>query len=289
MSGKRAAETSFEQITVWPISGALGAEVDGVDLSADPDDRAVGEIRRALLDHHVLFFYDQRLTPRQLADFAGRFGPLNRHPYVAPLAGTPDVFAIVKEPEDRHHFGNGWHTDLSYAEKPALGAMLYGVEVPPYGGDTLFTNLHLAYETLSDGMKRLLQDLKAVFSNARTYGPDAQRFKEGVQAMSVAQQDAITRVEHPMVRTHPETGRKSLFVNELHTVGIKDMTEEEARPILAYLYAHATRPEFTCQFRWRQGALAFWDNRCTAHYAINDFHGMRRIMHRVTIEGDRPV
>lgn len=288
MSSTRATEASFERIAVMPIAGALGAEVDGVDLSADLDNRTFDEIHRALLDHHVLFFHGQRLTPQQHAAFAGRFGPLNRHPYVEPLAGTPDVFAIVKEAEDRHHFGNGWHTDLSYAEKPAMGAMLYGVEIPPHGGDTLFTNLHLAYDALSDGMKGMLEGLTAIFSNARTYGPDAQRFKDGVTAMSVAQQAEISRVEHPMVRTHPETGRKSLFVNELHAVGIKDMTDGEAQPILGYLNAHMTRPEFTCRFRWRQGSLAFWDNRCTAHYAISDFDGMRRVMHRVTIEGERP-
>ena len=288
MAIAHAANAPFEQITIRPVAGALGAEVEGVDLSADLDDRTFDEIHQVLLDHHVLFFHDQNLTPQQHSAFASRFGPLNRHPYVAPLTGTPDVFAIVKEPEDRHHFGNGWHTDLSYAKKPAMGAMLYGVEIPPHGGDTLFTNLHLAYDTLSDGMKDMLEGLTAVFSNARTYGPDAQRFKDGVTAMSVAQQAEISRVEHPMVRTHPETGRKSLFVNELHTVGIKDMTDEESQPILAYLNAHMTKPEFTCRFRWRRGSLAFWDNRCTAHYAISDFEGMRRVMHRVTIEGERP-
>lgn len=288
MSITRAVEKSYEHISVRPIAGALGAVVEGVDISTDLDNRTFDEIRRGLLEHHVLFFHDQNLTPQQQAAFARNFGPLNRHPYVAPLTGAPDVFAIVKEPEDRHHFGNGWHTDLSYAEKPAMGAMLYGVEIPPYGGDTMFTNLHRAYDALSDGMKNMLEGLTAIFSNARTYGPDAQRFKDGTKAMSVTQQAEISRVEHPMVRAHPETGRKSLFVNELHTVGIKDMTDEEAQPILDYLAAHMKRPEFTCRFRWRQGSLAFWDNRCTAHYAINDFDGMRRVMHRVTIEGERP-
>lgn len=288
VSFTEAADASFKRISVRPIAGALGAEVGGVDLSAELDDRNLDEIHRALLDHHVLFFHDQDLTPQRQARFASCFGQLNRHPYVKPLDGAPEIFAIVKEPEDRHHFGNGWHVDLSYAERPAMGAMLYGREVPPYGGDTLFANLHLAYDALSDGMKSMLQGLTAIFSNARTYGPDAQRFRDGVQAMSVAQQAEISRVEHPIVRTHPETGRKSLFVNELHVVGIKDMTDAEARPLLDYLNRHITRPEFTCRFRWRRGSLAFWDNRCTAHYAIDDFHGMRRVMHRATIEGDRP-
>jgi len=288
MPESHAQSGTCERITVKPVAGAMGAEVEGVSLATDLDNQAFDEIHRALLRYHVLFFRDQDLSPQQLSKVAGRFGPLNRHPYVEPLPGTPDVFAIVKEPEDRHHFGNGWHTDLSYAEKPAMGAMLYGVEVPPYGGDTLFTNLHLAYDTLSDGMKDMLAGLTAVFSNMRTYGPNAQRFKDGVKAMNVTQQAEISRVEHPIVRTHPETGRKCMFVNELHTVGIKDMTDEESRPILEYLNAHMRKPEFTCRFRWRKGSLAFWDNRCTAHYAINDFDGMRRVMHRVTIEGERP-
>jgi taurine dioxygenase len=288
VANSRTVRTASESITVSPIAGALGAEVNGVDLSKQLDNSIFNEIHQALLDHQVLFFHDQNLTPQQQASFARRFGPLNRHPYVKPLKGAPDVFAIIKEPGDRHHFGNGWHTDLSYAEKPAMGAMLYGVEVPPYGGDTLFTNLCLAYDAMSDGMKSMLDGMKAVFSNARTYGPDAQRFRDGVKAMSVAQQADTSRVVHPIVRTHPETGRKSLFVNELHTIGIEDMTDEEARPLLDHLNKHITNPEFTCRFHWRQGSLAFWDNRCTAHYAINDFDGMRRVMHRVTIEGDRP-
>lgn len=288
MTSSAATAPSFERIGVAPVAGSMGAEISGVDLAGDLDNQTFEEIHRALMSHHVIFFRDQRLTPESQAAFGRRFGPLNRHPYVTPLPDAPDVFAIVKEPDDVHHFGNGWHTDLSYTEKPALATMLYGVEVPPYGGDTLFTNLHLAYEALSDGLQRTLARLTGVYSNARTYGPDAQRFKDGVKAMAVSQQAEINRVEHPLVRTHPETGRKSLFFSELHLVGLKDMTEAEAAPILGFLARHCARPEFTCRFRWRQGSLAFWDNRCTAHYAIDDFQGMRRVMHRVTVEGDRP-
>lgn len=278
----------FERIEVKPLAGALGAEVAGVDLAQDLDNQAFDEIHRAFLAHHVLFFHDQELTPQRQTAFGRRFGPLNRHPYVKPLPDAPDVFAIVKEANDVHHFGNGWHTDLSYTEKPAYGTMLYALEVPPYGGDTLFTNLHLAYESLSEGMRKLLATLTGVYSNARTYGPNAERFKNGVLSMAVSQQFEPGRVEHPLVRTHPETGRKSLYFSELHMAGIKDMKDEEAAPILTFLAQHAARPEFTCRLRWRKGSLAFWDNRCTAHYAIDDFQGMRRAMHRVTIEGDRP-
>ena len=288
MAAQNIPSEPFERIEVSPIAGALGAEVAGVDLAGDMDNQTFDEIHRALLAHHLLFFHDQALSPEQQAAFGQRFGPLNRHPFVTPLPGTPDVFAIIKEPEDVHHFGNGWHTDISYTEKPAYGTLLYAVEVPPYGGDTLFTNLHLAYESLSEGMQAMLGGLTGLFSSARTYGPEAERFKQGVKAMTVTQQEDTRPVEHPLVRTHPETGRKSLYFSELHMAGIKDMKAEEAAPILSFLSKHCARPEFTCRLRWKKGSLAFWDNRCTAHYAIDDFSGHRRVMHRVTIEGDRP-
>ena len=270
------------------MSGSLGAEVSGVDLSGALDDHTVAGIRAGLLEHLVLVFRDQSLDPRSLAAFARRFGTLNRHPYVKPLDGHPDVFRIVKEPDDLHHFGNSWHSDLSYAERPALGTMLYATELPPHGGDTLFTDMRAAYRTLSDGMKAMLDGLVAVFSNERTYGPNAERFRHGVKQMKVAQQNTITRVEHPVVRTHPETGVKALYLNPIHTVGFRDMTPEESRPLLDFLCRHAVRPEFMCRVQWRSGSLAFWDNRATLHYAVDDFAGHRRVMTRVTLEGDRP-
>ena len=190
------------------ISGLLGAEVSGIDLSNAIDDRTVAAIRAGLLEHLVLVFRGRSLEPGSLAAFARRFGALNRHPYVKPLEGHLDVFRIIKEPDDVHHFGNGWHSDLSYAERPALATMLYATELPPYGGDTLFTDMRAAWRTLSDGMKAMLDGLVAVFSNERTYGPDAARFTHGVKRMEVAQQATITRVEHPVVRTHPESGIK---------------------------------------------------------------------------------
>ena len=236
----------------------------------------------------MLVFRDQSLHPGSLAAFARRFGALNRHPYVKPLDGHPDVFRIVKEPDDVHHFGNGWHSDLSYAERPALATMLYATELPPYGGDTLFADMRAAWRALSDGMKRTLDGLVAVFSNERTYGPDAARFKQGVKRMEVAQQATITTVEHPVVRAHPETGVKALYLNPLHTVRFKDMTAEESQPLIDWLCRHATRPEFLCRVQWQPGSLAFWDNRATMHYAVDDFAGYRRVMTRVTLEGDRP-
>ena len=270
------------------ISGSLGAEVSGVDLSNAIDDRTVATIRAGLLEHLVLVFRDQSFEPGSLAAFARRFGALNRHPYVKPLDGHPDVFRIVKEPDDVHHFGNGWHSDLSYAERPAMATMLYGTELPPCGGYTLFADMRAAYRALSDGMKRMLDGLVAVFSNERTYGPDAARFKQGAKRMEVAQQATITRVEHPVVRTHPETGVKALYLGPLHTVGFKDMSAEESQPLIDYLSRHAVRPEFQCRVQWQPGTLAFWDNRATMHYAVDDFAGHRRVMTRVTLEGDRP-
>ena len=277
-------------LQLHPIAGSLGAEVSGVDLSRSLDGRTIAEIRAGLLEHLVLVFRDQSLGPGSLAAFARRFGELNRHPYVTPLDGHPDVFEIVKEPDDLHHFGNGWHSDLSYAEHPApaLATMLHAKVVPPYGGDTLFADMRAAWRTLSDGMKHMLEGLVAVFSNERTYGPNAARFRHGVKQMQVAQQSTVTRVEHPVVRTHPETGIKALYINPLHTVGFKDMTAEESRPLIDYLCAHATRPEFQCRIRWQPGSLVFWDNRATIHYAVDDFAGYRRVMTRVTLEGDRP-
>ena len=270
------------------ISGSLGAEVSGVDLSVAPDAGTVAAIRAGLLEHLVLVFRDQSLDPGSLAAFARRFGTLNRHPYVKPLDGHPEVFRVVKEPDDVHHFGNGWHSDLSYAERPALATMLYATELPPYGGDTLFADMRAAYQALSDGLKSTLDGLVAVFSNERTYGPNATRFRQGVKRMEVAQQRTVTRVEHPVVRTHPETGVKALFLNPLHTIGFKDMTVEESQPLIDFLCRHAVRPEFQCRVQWRPGSLAFWDNRATVHYAVDDFAGHRRVMTRVTLEGDAP-
>ena len=192
------------------ISGSLGAEVSGVDLSRELDDRTVAGIRKGLLEHLVLVFRGQSLEPGSLAAFARRFGILNRHPYVKPLDGHPDVFRIIKEPDDVHHFGNGWHSDLSYARHPAMATMLYGTEIPPCGGDTLFADMRAAYRALSNGMKRMLDGLVAVFSNG-TYGR-MPNVKHGVKQMEVAQQ-SCHQSRHPVVRTHPETGVKALYLN----------------------------------------------------------------------------
>ena len=281
-------------ITIHPVSPALGAEVAGVDLSRRPGAEEFEAVHRALLDHGVVFLRDQDLQPRDLIDFAGRFGPLNVHPMMKPLDGYPAILEIAKNPEDRNNFGGSWHSDLSYLERPALASLLYARKLPPVGGDTLFANMYLAYEALSDGLKRLLSELRAVHDTRRIYTPDAQGRSGGMigDAASMRRNRADDRHEeavHPAVRTHPETGRKALYVNCNFTSRFEDMTEAESAPLLDFLFAHLQRPEFTCRFRWSEGAVALWDNRCTQHYALNDYHGHRRVMHRVSIEGDRPV
>ncbi len=281
----------YETISVAPIAGGLGAEVGGVDLSRDLPNATIGEIRAALLEHLVIFFRDQHLTPEQHLALGRRFGALQVHDFVEAMAGYPEILEVRKEPEETRNFGGGWHTDVSYLERPSLGSLLYALEVPAYGGDTLFANQYLAYETLSPGMQRMLDGMTAIHSARRPYGVNSARAQEyGPSSMRFNfSQKAHDEIEHPVVRTHGETGRKALYVNRTFTIRFKDMTEAESAPLLHYLCDHAVRPEFTCRFRWRANSLAFWDNRAVQHNAVNDYHGQRRVMHRVTIEGERPA
>ncbi len=281
-------------IEIAPVAGALGADVHGVDLAEPMDDETFEQVHRAFLEHCVLFFRQQHLTPEQHKRFASRFGTLNVHPYIAGLPEHPEVMEFVKEPhETGYNVGGKWHSDTTFLERPALGSVLYAHEVPPYGGDTIFASMYLAYETLSSGMQRMLGGLAAVHSGEGSYGKggnfDRNRGK-GQGAMSIdLESPELHEASHPVVRVHPETGRKLLFVNPNFTQRFEDMTVEESRPLLEFLYAHQHRPELTCRFRWQKHSVAFWDNRCTQHLAVNDYDGFRRRMHRVTIEGDRPV
>jgi len=268
------------------IAGALGAEIVDIDLSKDLDGETVAAIRRVWLENLVIFFRDQELPPERFLAFARRFGEVIEYPFVKGIEGFPEVIPVAKLEDETVNFGGIWHTDTAYLDVPPMGTMLVAREVPPYGGDTLFANMYLAYETLSDGMKRLLEGLVAVNGSAKA---DVSRTRED-RMRDGAKLDAKKEyeAEHPVVRTHPETGRKALYVNTAHTVRFKSMTEEESAPILNYLYQHQVRPEFTCRFRWRAGSVAFWDNRCAQHNPVNDYHGFRRVMHRVTLAGDRP-
>jgi taurine dioxygenase len=274
-------------IGIHPVSGALGAEVSGVDLAKHLDDDTVAVLRRAWLEYLVLLFRDQPLTPPQLLAFARRFGNTIEYPFVKGLEEYPDIIPVVKLEHERINFGGVWHSDTAYLDVPPMASMLLAREVPAAGGDTLFASMYLAYETLSDGMKRLLAGLRAVNSSAKA---DASRTRED-RIAERGRADARTLYEaaHPVVRVHPETGRKALYVNVAHTIRFEGMTEEESAPLLGYLYRHQIQPEFTCRFRWRPGSLAFWDNRCAQHNAVNDYAGHRRVMHRITLAGDVPA
>jgi len=278
------AKIRYRHIKVEPVAGALGAEVGGVDIAHPLDDAAVAEIRRALLDYLVLFFHGQRLTPHQQLAFARRFGEPMEYPQLKGLPDCPLITPVVKLEHERVNFGGIWHSDTTYLEHPPMASMLYAVEIPPHGGDTLFANQYLAYETLSETFRRMLDGLIGINSSLKA---DASRTREDRLRAAGVESKALVG-EHPVVRTHPETGRKALFVNVGHTTRFRGFSEEESRPLLEYLFRHQIRPEFTCRFRWQPGSLAFWDNRCTQHYPVNDYHGFRRTMHRITLAGERP-
>jgi len=273
-------------LEIHPLAGAIGAEVSDVDLAGDVDDDTIALIRRAWLEHLVIFFRGQSLPPARFLAFARRFGEPVEYPFVKGIDGFPLITPVVKLEQERVNFGGLWHSDTAYLETPPMGTMLIAREVPPFGGDTLFANMYLAYEALSAGTRRLLDGLVAVNSSSKADVTKTRedRMRDGARADARAEYEG----EHPVVRTHPETGRKALYVNGGHTVRFRDMTEEESAPLLEFLFAHQTRPEFTCRFRWEEGSLAFWDNRCAQHNPINDYHGFRRAMHRVTLAGDRP-
>ena len=269
-----------------PLSSALGAEIFGVDLGEPLDDGTVRALRAALLEHVVIFFRDQELSPPQLLALAERFGEVVEYPLIKGLPECPLVLPVIKEPEERANFGGVWHSDTAYLERPAMASLLYALETPPAGGDTMFANMYQAYETLSEGMRRLLDGLRAV--NVAGKAVALQTRKEMYSKRATAADVEAVSTVHPVVRTHPETGRKSLYVNLAHTLRFEGMTEAESAPLLDYLFAWQVQPEFTCRFRWRPGSLAFWDNRASQHYPLNDYHGYRRVMHRVTLMGDRP-
>jgi len=264
------------------MAGAIGAEIGGVKLRPDLPDAVIAELRRLWLEHLVLFFRNQELTPQELAAVARRFGEVVHYPFLKGLDEAPEVIQVAKFEHETVNFGGLWHTDTAYLAEPPMATMLIAREVPPHGGDTLFASLYAAYDALSDGMKQMLAPLRAVNSSSKA---ETSRTREDRGANEPPR---VLGAEHPVVRTHPETGRKALYVNGGHTLRFVGMTEAESAPLLEYLFAHQVRPEFTCRFHWEPGSIAFWDNRCALHNPINDYHGFRRIMHRVTLAGDRP-
>jgi taurine dioxygenase len=277
--------SGYQHIQVRPVSNALGAEVAGIDLSLTIPENALEALRRAFAEYGVLFFRDQDLTPEDHVRFARCWGEININRFFTPVAGYPMIAEVRKEPEQRTNIGGGWHTDHSYDEIPALGSLLYAREVPEQGGDTLFASMYKAFDGLSTGMQKMLQGMNGVHSSRHVFGAGANRPADLAQRLGhneLATQDAV----HPVVISHPLSGRKALYVNPGFTVAFEGWTAEESRPLLDYLYRHASRPEFVCRFSWRPGSLAFWDNRATWHYAVNDYHGERRLLHRITVEGE---
>jgi taurine dioxygenase len=275
---------SYRHIEVRPLAGALGAEVFGVDMAAGLDDEVVREVRQAFLDHLVIFLRAQSVTPQEQVAFARRFGDPMEYPNLPGLPEEPLITPVVKLEHEHNNFGGVWHSDTTYLPEPPMGSMLLALEVPPHGGDTLFANQYLAYEALSDGLQATLDGLMGISSSAKA---EASRTVEDRLKEAGVERKALT-AEHPLVRTHPETGRKALYTSDAHTVSIKGWTEEESLPLLRFLWAHQIRPEFTCRFRWQPGSLAFWDNRAAMHNPINDYHGYRRVLHRITLAGDKP-
>jgi taurine dioxygenase len=289
--------SSNRRIEVKPIAGALGAEISGVDLR-DVDDATFAEIHEAWLEHLVVFFRDQDLTPEQQIAFAKRFGEIHHHPFIKGMPDYPDILEIIKEEGDTRAFGETWHSDQMFNPKPAKATILYAKETPSAGGDTMFANGYLAYDALSEPMKAMLKDVKTwnTGNRKRLRENDAKRgeqsggdYKGNAKMAEKVRDpgDLVTESAHPLVRTHPETGKKSLFIGN-HTQTLLGMRPAEARPIVEFLQQHTVHPEFTCRFRWEVGSMAIWDNRCAQHRALNDYHGKRRRMHRITIAGDTP-
>lgn len=278
-------------ITVTPVAGALGAEIGGVDL-ADLDDATFAAVRQAFLDYQVIFFREQSITPEQQIAFARRFGDIHYHPFMRGMDEHPEILEIVKEPGDSFTFGAAWHTDQMFNPSPAMATMLYAHETPSVGGDTMFASMYAGYDGLSEGMRAMLKTVRTynVGDRFKQSGgaSRAERYK-GASAMSGKVRDPgnqPTEAHHPLFRTHPETGRKALYIGS-HTQGLEAMDAAEAQPIIDYLREHAIRPEYLCRFRWRPGSVALWDNRCVQHYAVPDYNERRR-MHRITIAGDAP-
>jgi taurine dioxygenase len=272
---------------VSQIAGALGAEIKGIDLARGLGPAEARAVQEALLAHEVIFIRHQQLSPDRFLDFATRMGEPIEYPFVRGIDGYPQIIEVKKLEHERHNFGGIWHSDTTYLDQPPMGSMLLALEVPPFGGDTLFASQSRAYDALSETMKRLLHGLVAVNSSGKA---DVSRTREDRIRSDGRSETPVReyRAEHPVVRTHPQTGRKSLYVNVAHTAGIVGMTDDESGPLLDFLFRHQVRPEFTCRFRWSVGDVAFWDNRCVQHNPVNDYHGHRRVMHRITLKGDRP-
>jgi taurine dioxygenase len=279
---------NFNHIKVKPISGAMGAEVFDVDLSSELSSETWNEIKDAFHNFLVLIFRDQNLTDQQQFNFTQRFGKLIPHPYVKGLPEIPEIFKIIREPGESYSWDGFYHSDLMFLKKPPLGATLYAKECPPFGADTAFTNMYLAYDTLSDGMKDLLDGLEAENESG-----NPEKYSNRYQSMEELGKKGAMGAVHPMVRVHPVTGKKALFSSLAFTKRIKGMTDKESAPILNFLYEHSKEAHLGCRLQWEKGSLALWDNRVCLHHAVADYFGEvskhRRVMQRCTIEGEEPI
>jgi taurine dioxygenase len=284
---------TYQTMDVRPIGGALGAEIYGANLKDRDDSPMWQELRQAFLEFHVIAIRGQNMTPADLMRVGGKFGEPAYYPFAKGMDGFPHVTRVIKEKGQREAFGNDWHTDTMYLEKPPRATLLYAVETPPRGGDTIYANTAAAYDALSDGMKKLIEGVIGVSSGGlkhRRGGPRAVHHA-GIGGMTLQNAEKADAYEarHPIVRTHPETGRKALYVTALHTLRLDGMTEEESRPLIKYLNDHCIENEFTCRVRWEPGQLTLWDNRCTMHNAVNDYHGYRREMYRLIVGPEVPA
>lgn len=276
--------SSWKHISVNPIAGALGAEVSGVHLG-DLGEDAFHEVRAAFVEHQVLFFRDQEITRDQHKAFARRFGTLQIHPFLQPLKdeGHPE-FVVLQSDEQHPYLAEAWHSDVTFMDEPPLGSVLRCAEAPEFGGDTMWASMYAAYQALSDKMQRMLSDLVAIHNTATTFSRTGYR----TDHLGGTPSREVLSAEHPVVRTHPESGRKGLFVNTTFTASIKGMKPHESLALLGFLYRHIETPDFSCRFRWRPNSVAMWDNRCTQHRVVADNRLANRRMERITINGDKP-
>lgn len=276
------------EMNIEPSGGGVGAFVRGIDLREGLSDNMVGALRSALGEHGVLFFRDQDISPEDHIAFAEKFAPIDINRFFAHVEGHPKIAEVLKEPSQKKNIGGNWHTDHTYDLEPAMGSILVARETPPRGGDTMYASTCRAYETLSDGFKSILKGLKGVHSSRHVFGPQGRYVMKGEDTVGrlgnteAATQDAV----HPLIIRHPISGRESIYVNPGFTTGIEGWSDAEAEPFLKILYEHIAKPEHTYRFQWSEGSIAFWDNRATWHYAVNDYHGARRLMHRITVQGE---
>lgn len=278
--------TKYKNIKIKKVSGAIGALIEDVQLGENLAENTSNEIYDAFLKHQVIFFRDQNFTSESLLSFAKRIGTPIIYPFVKGLESFPEITPILKKETDVNNFGGIWHSDTTYQDEPPKGTMLYALEVPEFGGDTEFSNQYLAYENLSKKMKLFLEKQKAV--NISGKGKVTKTRSDVMKHSSVGLKSDELEAIHPVVRTHPETKKKSLYINEAHTTNFVGMTVEESTPILEFLFKHQIKSEFTCRFKWKKGSVSIWDNRCSIHNPINDYHGSRRLMHRIIFQGDKP-